>query len=173
MIYVISDTHFFHKNIITYCRPEFENLKEMHDHLIKEWNSVVEECDTVIHLGDVAFGPKENREAIEKIFSQLNGKKILLPGNHDRYVLSKNRHFYNKPLFDTVEQDNDKIVINKVILSHEPIDIIPEGYINIHGHVHADPSAALFKLDTRRINVCVDAMGSYKPKDITELLERR
>lgn len=69
----------------------------MNMELIRRWNEVVHPGDTVLHLGDVSFRRSEyiipksgDLELVEKILqgyeywaSQLNGKIILLKGNHD------------------------------------------------------------------------------------------
>ena len=68
-VYLISDTHFGHKNIISYCNRPFSSVEEMDKTLIKNWNSVVKKEDTVYHLGDFAFG---NKEFTQKIIKQLN-----------------------------------------------------------------------------------------------------
>ena len=53
--WVISDTHWYHENIIKLCHRPFLSAKEMNEKLIENWNSVVSRDDTVYHLGDVAF----------------------------------------------------------------------------------------------------------------------
>ena len=58
-VFVIADTHFWHKNIIDYCDRPFNSVEEMNSTLIKNWNKTVTNDDIVIHLGDVGFGPKE------------------------------------------------------------------------------------------------------------------
>ncbi len=79
-IFIVSDTHFNHANIIKYaCRP-FENIQDMNQALIEGWNSVVRPNDKVFHLGDFGFGTDEQ---ITSILSQLNGNKTLILGNHD------------------------------------------------------------------------------------------
>ena len=55
-IWFTSDTHFFHNNIIDYCKRPFVNAEEMNEYIIKQWNSVVKPQDEVYHLGDFAFG---------------------------------------------------------------------------------------------------------------------
>ena len=52
--------------------------------LIKNWNSVVRPEDTVYHLGDFAFY-KDQRKTIN-VLRRLNGNKILIRGNHDKYL---------------------------------------------------------------------------------------
>ena len=92
---------------------------------------------------------------LKPIIKALNGEKILIPGNHEVRSLESNRHFYNLAGFTNVEQDIPHMVIGKLILSHEPVDFIPDGYFNIHGHVHQGPSRELFKTDPNRFNVCM------------------
>lgn len=89
----IAIRHFNHQNIIAYCpesRP-FKTVAEMNEAIIQRWNSVVKEDDTVIHCGDFFMG--QNKE-IEPILSKLNGKIILVRGNHDskarREIYEKN-----------------------------------------------------------------------------------
>ena len=55
-VFVISDHHFYHENIIKYCNRPFNSLREMNYTMIEKWNSVVSENDTVLHLGDFSFG---------------------------------------------------------------------------------------------------------------------
>lgn len=75
--WIISDTHFFHEKIGSYCsRPE--NWQEL---IIKNWNGLVSKDETVLHLGDFALGKKSNFEAL---IGLLNGRLFLIQGNHDR-----------------------------------------------------------------------------------------
>lgn len=80
-IFFTSDTHFGHKNIIKYADRPFKDVTHMNEMLVHYWNEVVHPEDTVYHLGDVALGPI--RESLGYIH-RLNGKKILVTGNHDR-----------------------------------------------------------------------------------------
>ena len=80
-LYVTSDTHFNHKNIIKYCNRPFNDVYEMNETLINNWNSVVTPEDIIYHLGDFGFGTKEE---LQEIFDRLNGYKYLIMGNHDR-----------------------------------------------------------------------------------------
>lgn len=81
-IWVTSDQHFGHKNILKYCpesRP-FDSVEQMNDIVINKWNSVVRPDDIVYVLGDICMGATED---ILKYVEQLNGKIILVIGNHD------------------------------------------------------------------------------------------
>lgn len=76
-----SDPHFGHKNIIRYANRPFEDVPHMNEGLIARYNEVISPEDTVLWLGDCAFmkGGK-----FRGIMSRLNGRKVLIRGNHDR-----------------------------------------------------------------------------------------
>lgn len=84
-LYAMSDLHLsFYKE-----KPMdiFDSVWKNHPQKILEnWNSTVSQNDTVLVPGDVSWG-KNLQEAIPDLnfIDNLNGKKILLTGNHDYY----------------------------------------------------------------------------------------
>ena len=81
-IFLTSDCHFNHLNILKYepiSRP-FKTIEEMNKAIINNWNSVVSPEDTVYVCGDLCMGPIDK---VEECIRQLNGKIILVRGNHD------------------------------------------------------------------------------------------
>ena len=82
-IFMISDTHFGDNGaILRYEGRPFKNGPEMDGTLIANWNRTVKKEDVVYHLGDVAWNM--DKEALKALISGLNGRKILVMGNHDR-----------------------------------------------------------------------------------------
>ena len=79
-VFVTSDTHFNHTNIIRFCNRPFKNVAHMNETIISNWNRVVGPEDTVFHLGDFCLGG--SAEWIN-VLNRLNGKKYLISGNHD------------------------------------------------------------------------------------------
>lgn len=79
--FVTSDTHFSHARISELAGRPFSSVEEMDAELIRRWNEVVGHGDVVLHLGDLALGPIDPSVPLT---AQLNGKKFLVPGNHDR-----------------------------------------------------------------------------------------
>jgi len=123
-IWLISDTHLNHQEIATYCdRPE--NFTEL---IITRWNQRVKPDDLVIHLGDVAIG---KHGLIEPQLRALNGKKILIRGNHDKH---HGCHWWMNHGFDFA---CDAMVFRNCWLTHKPAKRLPRGCtLNIHGHLH-------------------------------------
>jgi len=152
-IFITADHHFNHENIIKYCGRPFKTIEEMNEFMIKKWNSKVSKEDIVVHLGDFGFGKKEQ---IEEIRKRLNGNIILIPGNHDKKIVSSCDFI--------VVRGN--LQIRNLILSHRPLlkEEIPKNFINIHGHIHEKESH-------NGINVSVDRTN-YEPLEITELLHK-
>lgn len=79
-IWITSDAHFSHKNILIYDNRPFSSVEEMDEKLISNWNERVKPGDTMYYLGDFAFKSKN----VYKLFTRLNGNKILIKGNHDK-----------------------------------------------------------------------------------------
>lgn len=76
-----ADLHFGHANIISYSGRPFADATAMNQALIERWNASIHPDDTVWVLGDVALGRIDETLAL---VGELNGRKLLLTGNHDR-----------------------------------------------------------------------------------------
>lgn len=79
-IFFSADLHLGHVRCAENWRP-FATVEEMNAGLIHNWNKRVKEDDTVYFLGDACMGTIA--ETLPLI-ATLNGRKILIPGNHDR-----------------------------------------------------------------------------------------
>ncbi len=111
MKFVTGDTHFFHRNIIEYCRRPFHNVDEMNQVIVRNWNEVINTDDEVFVLGDFAFTTGHEYE-IEVLFAELNGIKTLVKGNHDKGLV------LNLP-WHMVLQDPIELVEEGVLLTHD------------------------------------------------------
>lgn len=143
-VFVTSDHHFNHANIIKYCNRPWNSGKDsdgniivtkddvfrMNEDMIERWNSVVGKTDIVYHLGDFALG---DRSRVADIVKRLNGSIRLILGNHD----TRDVRFYYESGFDKV-YDKSIVVNDFYILSHEPIAFLGPNncFANIYGHVH-------------------------------------
>ena len=79
--FVTSDHHFGHARISELAGRPFSSTDDMDAAPIERWNSTVPPDAVVLHLGDVALGPINDSVALT---AQLNGRRLLVPGNHDR-----------------------------------------------------------------------------------------
>lgn len=156
--YIISDLHFYHYNIIRYCKesrgqwlPKNEEEKpdvySMNEYILKQFDELPEDS-TIYNLGDILLNSNvtfsELCELIKRM-KQNNKKLILIMGNHDReinrYLKPKNQFNSSYELlkaagFDEVYK-HPILLEGKYILSHEPIYLSPNSNLrNIYGHTH-------------------------------------
>lgn len=156
-VFMISDHHFGHKNIIDFESRPFADVDEMTGVMIDRWNSVVGKEDKVFHLGDFSF---LNREKTREIASQLNGSKFLILGNHDR---GRTRKWWMDVGFEEVSE-YPIVYGGFYFLSHEPMYMnktMP--YVNIHGHIHGQKYEG-----AQYFNVSVEHWD-YTPIDFEEI----
>jgi len=157
---LISDTHFYHKNVIEYENRPFLSLEHMHKSMIQDWNMVVKKRDFVYVLGDLAFG---NKQMIKDIISKLNGRIHLIMGNHDS---KRSYKWWQESGIEWVSK-YPVIYEDIYIFSHRPLANIGTGFTNIHGHMHSK----LYTADSQHFNVSVDNIG-YKPVDF-EVIKKK
>ena len=146
-IYVTSDTHFGHGNIIEYCKRPFVSAAEMDEFMVQAWNEVVKPSDHVYHLGDVAM-----RKQDLSIVRRLNGHKRLVFGNHDIFEA---KHY----IAAGFEKVMGMRVLDGLLFTHIPVHPGSMGRFraNVHGHVHQSTALTL-----PYINVCVE-VTNYAP----------
>lgn len=154
----ISDTHFHHHNMA--IKRGFNDENEMNEHIVSEWNKVVNKRDTVWILGDITM-EKSNYEILDR----LNGIKKVILGNHDQpQHVPKLLQFVNKVCACLYIKDK---TFGNIILSHIPVHSQELEYrwkLNIHGHVHENTLD-----DKRYINISAEVID-YKPKLLSELI---
>lgn len=155
-IYVTSDTHFYHANIIKYTNRPFKDVDEMNEGLIKRWNDKVTKDDIMFFLGDFIFAKPDK---MAYILGRLNFKEMnIVPGNHD--------HQFVKWL-KTTPYPNVKVV-NKIyelrvdtvdfVLCHFPIEEWDRG-IHLHGHTHGNIAHRGTTIKDNRYDIGVDVYG--------------
>lgn len=160
--FVISDTHFYHTNIIRYCDRPFANAEEMDETIIANWNRVVRPTDRVYHLGDFAYG-RGSVERIPYYRGRLNGEIVLFKGNHDHQTTN----WYIRAGFKAVWGGEFILYRDRVMLSHRPSPT-KAPMMNIHGHTH---NLMCIKSGGVYANVSVEAIN-YTPVVLEDLIAR-
>ena len=75
-----SDLHLNHSNIIKYCNRPYDNIDEMNESIINNWNSVANNNSTTVVLGDILFCNGSTKDSVN-LLNKLNGDIILVLGN--------------------------------------------------------------------------------------------
>jgi calcineurin-like phosphoesterase family protein len=161
-IFFTSDTHFGHKNIIKYSNRPFNDVKEMDEAIIRNWNATVQPGDTIYHLGD--FGLTDT-ESIIKVLRRLNGNKYLIWGNHDKGIRGEAlKHFgWAKDYYELKYEEY------RIILCHYAFEVWNKshhGSFHLHGHSHGSLPTPNHM---RRLDVGVDVHG-YRPISLEEVV---
>ncbi|MCL1800525.1 MAG: metallophosphoesterase, partial [Promicromonosporaceae bacterium] len=137
-IWFTSDSHFSHANIIGFCDRPHSTAWDMNKDLTARWNEKVQPEDTIYHLGDFALGTRKS--ALLNILTRLNGRKILVPGNHDKCWIGRVKYPTTGPEleqrfldagFDEIIQANQTVTIDGLKVSH-----FPYADDNRHEHRH-------------------------------------
>lgn len=153
-VYFISDLHFHHPKILEFSGDyrDGDTIEEHDQALIDKWNSTINKKDLVYVLGDVVLGKPDNLD----ILSELNGRKILIRGNHDD-------RFSTKEYLEHFEEVYGLLRYKGFWLSHCPLHPTElRGKKNIHGHVHQNSIRDYHhEIDKRYVNVCVEACNGF------------
>jgi calcineurin-like phosphoesterase family protein len=152
-IFISSDPHFKHYNGVLHCNrkpwiinnPNYDcnkpyhfknnnplavNLEKHDNDLISNWNSIVSKGDIVYILGDFAW--KDHNHYI----MALNGKKIMILGNHDKMSQEVLKNFTEVYDFGVRKKINGQ----DISLSHYAMRTWASschGSWQLYGHSHA------------------------------------
>jgi calcineurin-like phosphoesterase family protein len=145
----------------------------MNQTIIKNWNSVITNDDEIYCLGD--FGWNFSINKLQEIMTQLNGKKHLISGNHD-----KQKMHIKSQLWDSVGYYNHININNiRVILCHYPIfdfDCAYHKSIHLFGHIHQQSvldEIYEFHKEKGFYSYCVGVdFNNYTPIKFEDILEK-
>jgi len=166
----IADLHLGHVNMAV--KRGFASVEEHDAHIIAQWNSVVAKRDVTYILGDVTM----EKKAPYALLDQLNGRKHVVMGNHDRRQDVA-------ALLEHVDSVAGMVQYKGLILTHCPIHPMELDYRfpkNIHGHIHdkivtKDIYEYGYKVNTvpddRYICVSCERVD-YVPRTLEELLNK-
>jgi calcineurin-like phosphoesterase family protein len=166
--WVAADHHFGHANILTFKRDDgsplrpFNTIEEHDETIIARHNARVAPDDRVYLLGDVCI-QRRNLHLV----SRLNGRLVLVKGNHDIFKIKDYLKYFDDIRAYVVQKDHDG---HKVILSHIPIyaDGLDRYGTNIHGHLHYNK----VKNDERYVCVSLEHTN-FEPIEIHTALKLR
>jgi len=153
--WLTSDSHFGHTRIALYSGRMYLtdgkiDVAAMDRDLVARWNSKVKPEDTVYHLGD--FSLKRKAHQVAEYRKQLNGRIVLIKGNHDLPTSQLTQ------IFDEVHDDGVLPNAPRIYLRHIPMVNYPieKYYAHLCGHVHERWSHITTPTGGKIINVGVD-----------------
>lgn len=80
MIYFTSDLHLGHRGIISMQNRPFENIQEMNQVLIRNYNAVVHKNDTVYILGDISHHlPMDRANSTDFLYGRMCKIRLECP----------------------------------------------------------------------------------------------
>lgn len=163
-IWFSSDPHLLHPKIVDICdRPT--TIEEHDKWLIDRINSRVGKNDTFYLLGDISMA---NKIETEKLLDKINGKKILIAGNHDSNIKTSTRFTeitqiknftFNSPSYPNIH----------IVLCHYPMlswERKVHGSMHLFGHVHGRLQGNGLSFD-----IGVDANNWY-PLNLEEVFDK-
>lgn len=170
MNYYVSDLHFGHSGIIRMCDRPFQNVDDMDENLIQNWNQHISENDDVFILGDFCY--KANNP--KKYLSRLHGHKHLVVGNHDGMILKNQecrKYFEDIRDIMTIKDKNQQIV-----LCHYPM-IEWNGYfrdtLHFYGHIHNKTTNDAYRIMSHvknAYNVGTDILD-FTPRTLEDVIQ--
>lgn len=182
-VYASSDHHFYHKNIIKYANRPFDindpycvidNAKMM----ISRHNDVITNDDVALFVGDLSASLRGRNKHFSDLLKLLNGKKILIRGNHDKKM---DKFYLDAGFIDVV----DYMLIEPYFINHYPcvltkwttpveksmMALLKNKNVHtiIHGHIH-NKNPDNYMCDWfNRINVCVDyTPNNFYPQELKQ-----
>lgn len=149
MNYYISDLHIG-------CTNSFDGRTLEHDEmLVSNWNSKVNNNDTVYVLGDIGrVGSNKDNEYLCSVISRLKGRKILIKGNHDILKDYRVKQLFTEIYDYLVITDNQKGFNQKLVLSHYPIfswDGCYKDTVLLYGHTHGNFDDVIYQESMERL----------------------
>lgn len=184
MIYFTSDLHLGHSNSIRISSRPFSDVEEMDEALISAWNKRISNDDTVYIVGDLVWESKDPFVYLPR----LNGKKILIAGNHDfkwliRYGMAcvaqdgsvefrdYSEYFTKIAQFAEITIDGEQVTLCHYPMLEWKASRRYGGYL-IHGHIHncRDKKYVPLWVLPHALNAGVDING-YMPVTFDELID--
>lgn len=156
MIFFTSDLHFWHKGVVKLSGRPFENVENMNETLIRNWNRVVPMRGETYVLGDIFLC---SRTRALEIRERLNGRIYLIEGNHDATALQIPQAFEWIKGLHYLRYNG-----RKIMLCHYPMQSwrsSNHGSWHLHGHCHGATSGGFPKNRGYRLDVGVDCWDYY------------
>jgi len=178
-VFMTSDHHFGHKNILKYCNRAFETIVQMNEFYINQWNKITDAKSIIFHHGDFTLCADA-----EKYFNRLNGQiyVIGLHWHHDKRWLKHECRSATGQVVKILAPiailqlpiKTEKGYARVITMSHYPLQEWEASFYaqwHTFGHTHCAPGT---KFKPGSINVGVDYWDGIVPLNkIVNLLQTK
>lgn len=140
MIYMSSDYHLNHDREFIWKARGFQSVEEMNEAIVERNNSMVTDDDILIICGDVMLGGADKLEKGIELLKRMNGKKLIVTGNHDTPARRKAYLGINIPVFDAYafvyKHHNLYFSHYPTLTSNLNEESLKQMTLNFYGHTH-------------------------------------
>ena len=156
--WIWADLHAGHEPSLAFFKRPFRTTHHLDYVLFEAWKQLVRPDDLMLCLGDVIVdSPKPG--VIDRI-RKMPGRKHLVAGNHEMFWWGR---------IDLHGFDHGEVALHwpgppELLFTHIPIPDVPPGCVNVHGHIHNEPSPSRLQ----HINVGVE-QTAYRPVTLEEI----
>lgn len=163
-VWVWSDLHLGHRNILAYSKRPFDSLHRMHQVMLENAQHLQHD-DLLVFGGDVSF---LNMHDTQRWLQQLPTRHLhLIAGNHDvdrSFKMQNNRDLFGS-VIDCLALPSVGS-LPKIWMTHYPLHRpdIPKDVLNVHGHIHQH------LLERPHVNMCVEHV-QYRPQRLLDLIQ--
>ena len=146
-VQVWADLHLGHERVIDFAGRPFLDAADQDAHLWRAWAEDVGRGDVLVVVGDLAMGPARKPATWARLAHAPGRRKILVVGNHDvnwtdadwRAVGDSGELKLYPEGFDEVYTVLVSPGDPPLVWTHYPLDDVPDGWVNVHGHEHHAP----------------------------------
>jgi calcineurin-like phosphoesterase family protein len=164
-VWVWSDLHLFHANVIRYCQRPYEDVAEMNQALLDNCLTRVGPLDILVFGGDITMG---DVSLTNDLLRKIPAYKINVLGNHD---LAK-RKVLDLAVDEVAACLELDVAGVPVFVSHYPwsTSALRPSQLNLHGHTHTSRLPLALGDGSRHINMSVEHTG-FSPVVLKDLVE--
>ena len=158
-VWLWSDLHLGHENIIRYTERPFSSVEAMDSALFDNWSDTLDDEDTLIFVGDLAMRRAIAEETWQRVREGVGRRKLLVVGNHDLTGSGSLR-------VSGFDQVNSLLYLPgdpPILCTHLPLASTPDTWVNVHGHTHNEAPKP-----SRHINVSVEQLD-YRPVSLDRI----
>ena len=160
-LWLISDTHWGHRRLREVLAPGVRPA-QVDTLMVQRWWETVGLDDPVLHLGDAFMGDLAAADVPDR-FPTLPGRVFLVRGNHDGADKLAALAEVGWLMVEPFAFEHEGWTVR---FSHQPLEDLADGELNVHGHIHQNPPPT-----ARHFNASVERID-YRPVPLKHVIDQ-